>query len=189
MKRPLVLTIAVAAALAAGILYRTWPPTGTGGERPEYSEPVTPAWSHTTHLVRPPLAPARSTAISAGNWTSLKTGERIVFTISDTEEFVGVVTEVRSGRVATSFSGNLESNPLFHFTLTTGPKAQFGTVNTPAGVYEIASVGGTTWLYPRDALPRVSDSGESDYVQVQPPLVLAEPPETPVPPPPERRMP
>lgn len=79
--------------------------------------------------------------------------------------------------MATSFSGNLEGDRRFHFTLTVGPSARVGTINTPLGVYEIDTVGGVTWLYPRDALPDRSMPHKSDAVVVQPRFVRKQPPE------------
>lgn len=186
-RQPLNRLIAVAVAamgvLAVGVLYRVGHPPGPVDTPTRSSEPVAPAWwSPTNSPQHPPQIPASSATISADDWPSLRIGERIEFTLPSSERFVGVVNEERQGRVATSFSGNLEVDQRFHFTLTAGPSARFGTINTPVGVFEVATADGVTWVYPRDALRRDAVSVESDVVALDPPLVLEEPPEIAPPP-------
>ncbi len=175
--RLIAVAIAVLGVLGAGVLYRVWQPASPVDSPSPAHEPITPAWSSSTSNPQyPPQIPSSSTAISANDWASLQVGEQIEFTLPSSERYVGVVTEERQGRVATSFSGNLEGDRRFHFTLTAGPSARFGTINTPVGVIEIATVGGVTWMYPRSALPGPPEGAESDVVVLEPTLVFEEPP-------------
>ncbi len=181
--RLIAVAIAVLGVLGAGVLYRVWQPASPVDSPSPAHEPITPAWSSSTNNPQyPPQIPSSSTAISADEWASLQVGEQIEFTLPSSERYVGVVTEERQGRVATSFSGNLEGDSRFHFTLTAGPSARFGTINTPVGVIEIATVGGVTWMYPRATLPGASGSVESDVAAVPPQIIFEKLPVVPAPP-------
>ena len=182
MRRSIAIVMSVV-ALSAIMFNRALQPGRPDSSPHPISEQVASAWNGSAiSSQRPRRVPASSDPVSPADWTGLQIGERIEFTLPSLERYVGVVTEERQGRVSTSFSGNLDGDRRFHFTLTTGPSERFGTINTPVGVFEIATVGNTTWFYPREPFPLIPDLMDSDAVKLQPRLVLKRPMEVRAPP-------
>lgn len=174
------------AAVSVVLLNRAPQPGDSENASAPTVEWIAPAGSVSADNPRPGrLVPAPNVPVWPADWSDLEVGQRIEFTLPSLERHFGVVTERREGRVSTSFSGNLEGDGRFHFTLTTGPSARFGTINTPDGVFEITTAGGATWFYPREPSRFAPHRAETDAVHLQPRIAVQQPPVAVPPPPPE----